>query len=240
MIDIHTHILPGVDDGSTDLDNSLKMLEQAYEQGVTHLVLTPHSILNSKTFLKKEELQLRFNKLVEAAKNIPIRLYLGSEIFYTDKVLSKLGSNELQTFANSKYLLIEFSMREESDLDEILFNIRAKGFQPILAHPERYEYMTAEKLTALKENALIQMNTTSIDGSHGHKVKKRAFAFLKENLVDFISSDCHNATTRACSLKNCFELIEKKFGEEKALNLFHNNQLKMIRDINAFLDKSII
>jgi protein-tyrosine phosphatase len=134
MIDIHTHILPGVDDGSTDLENSLNMLRQAHEQGVTHLVLTPHSILNSRSFLPKSELSAWFTRLVEAAKDIPIHLYLGSEIFYTDKVIGKLSSGELQTFAGSKYLLIEFSMREESDLDEILYNIRAKGFKPILAH----------------------------------------------------------------------------------------------------------
>ncbi|MFA6627963.1 MAG: CpsB/CapC family capsule biosynthesis tyrosine phosphatase, partial [Bacilli bacterium] len=79
MIDIHTHILPGVDDGSIDLENSLIMLKQANEQGVTHLVLTPHSILNSRKFLSKEDLFLRFQKLVNAAKDIPIQLYLGSE-----------------------------------------------------------------------------------------------------------------------------------------------------------------
>lgn len=238
MIDIHTHILPGVDDGSTDLENSLNMLRQAHEQGVTHLVLTPHSILNSRTFLSKSELSARFLRLVEAAKDIPIHLYLGSEIFYTDKVIGKLSSGELQTFANSKYLLIEFSMREESDLDEILYTIRAKGYQPILAHPERYEYMTKEKLLAIKENALIQVNSTSIEGMHGNKVKKKAFEFLKAKLVDFVSSDCHNTTTRSCSLKTCYDLIVNKLGKSQADDLFHNNQLRIIEAIEAEMKQS--
>lgn len=238
MIDIHTHILPGVDDGSTDLENSLNMLRQAHEQGVTHLVLTPHSILNSRTFLSKSELSARFLRLVEAAKDIPIHLYLGSEIFYTDKVIGKLSSGELQTFANSKYLLIEFSMREESDLDEILYTIRAKGYQPILAHPERYEYMTKEKLLAIKENALIQVNSTSIEGMHGNKVKKKAFKFLKAKLVDFVSSDCHNTTTRSCSLKTCYDLIVNKLGKSQADDLFHNNQLRIIEAIEAEMKQS--
>ncbi|MFA7126667.1 MAG: CpsB/CapC family capsule biosynthesis tyrosine phosphatase [Bacilli bacterium] len=238
MIDIHTHILPGVDDGSIDLENSLIMLKQANEQGVTHLVLTPHSILNSRKFLSKEDLFLRFQKLVNAAKDIPIQLYLGSEIFYTDKVISKLDSGELQTFSDSKYLLIEFSMRNESDLDEILYNIRVKGFQPILAHPERYEYMTVEKLKQLKENALIQINSTSIEGFHGRKAKKKAFEFLKEGLVDFVSSDCHNSTTRTCSLKKSYEIVFNKFGEETARAIFENNQLIMIQEIDKYLDNS--
>ncbi len=238
MIDIHTHILPGVDDGSTDLENSLNMLRQAHEQGVTHLVLTPHSILNSRTFLSKSELSARFLRLVEAAKDIPIHLYLGSEIFYTDKVIGKLSSGELQTFANSKYLLIEFSMREESDLDEILYTIRAKGYQPILAHPERYEYMTKEKLLAIKENALIQVNSTSIEGMHGNKVKKKAFEFLKAKLVDYVSSDCHNTTTRSCSLKTCYDLIVNKLGKSQADDLFHNNQLRIIEAIEAEMKQS--
>ena len=238
MIDIHTHILPGVDDGSTDLENSLNMLRQAHEQGVTHLVLTPHSILNSRTFLSKSELSARFLRLVEAAKDIPIHLYLGSEIFYTDKVIGKLSSGELQTFANSKYLLIEFSMREESDLDEILYTIRAKGYQPILAHPERYEYMTMEKLLAVKENTLIQVNSTSIEGMHGNKVKKKAFEFLKAKLVDYVSSDCHNTTTRSCSLKTCYDLIVNKLGKSQADDLFHNNQLRIIEAIEAEMKQS--
>ncbi len=235
MIDIHTHILPNVDDGASSLENSLNMLRQANEQGVTHLVLTPHAILNSKTYRSKEELQSSFKRLVEEAKDIPIKLYLGSEIFYSDKVIEKLLSGELLTFADSKYLLIEFSMREESDLDEILYNIRVKGFKPILAHPERYEYLTLNKLRMLKENILVQINTTSIEGMHGKIVKKRAFDYLKAGLVDFVSSDCHNDTTRKCSLKNSYEIVSKKFGSVYANRIFRDNQLKMIDEIEKGL-----
>lgn len=235
MIDIHTHVLPSVDDGASSLEASRNMLKQANEQGVTHLVLTPHAIIHSKAYRSKEELRMAFNRLVEEVKDIPIKLYLGSEIYYTDKVIDKLIKGELQTFGDSQYLLIEFSMKEESDLDEILYNIRVRGFKPILAHPERYEYLTLKKLTALKENALIQVNTTSIEGIHGKSVKKKAFEFLKSGLVDFVSSDCHNDTIRKCGLKQSYEIVKGKFGKDYADKIFRENQLKMINEIEEGL-----
>ena len=102
MIDIHTHILPNVDDGSDSFEKSVKMLKQAKEQGITHIILTPHTILNSSSYLEKEELKQKFDHFVKQIEDIGIKVYLGSEIYYTEKSYHKLVNNELTTFNDSK------------------------------------------------------------------------------------------------------------------------------------------
>lgn len=230
MIDIHTHILPGVDDGAESLDDAKALLQQAKEQGITDIILTPHAILHSSTYLPKEELEQRFSKFLEATKEFGIRLFLGSEIYCTEKMCKALLNGELKTLHDSKYVLIEFSMRNKEDIDEILYNVRVHGYKPILAHPERYEYITVEDIFEIKENAKIQVNASSILGIHGKKVKKLAFQLMKNDLVDFVSSDCHHPVNRGVNLKEAFTEVRKKFGEKYANKVFIENQFKMIKD----------
>lgn len=231
MIDIHTHIMPSVDDGSENVEKSIAMLEQAKSQGVTHIILTPHAITQSSTYINKEDMKQRFEKFVEAVKHIGIKLYLGSEIFYNDKTYRKLADGELLTFNDSKYCLIEFSMHERDDLDEILFNIHAKGFKPILAHPERYSYLDIECVEELRESALIQVNTTSILGMNGKKIQKFVFKLMKADLIDFISSDCHDTSDRSVNLHETYLFVKKKMGEKYAHKIFYENTQKLIEAI---------
>ena len=231
MIDIHTHILPNVDDGSDSFEKSVEMLNQAKEQGVTHIILTPHTILNSSTYLEKEELHNKFNQFVQKIEDIGIKVYLGSEIYFTEKSYRKLVNNELTTFNNSKYCIIEFPMHEETDIDEALYNVKTKGYRPILAHPERYKFLDVDDVKNIKSNALIQVNTTSLLGLHGRKIKKFAFKLIKNNLVDFVSSDCHNTKDRNVNLLQAYNLVSKKFGKEKADQIFKENQEKLIQEI---------
>jgi protein-tyrosine phosphatase len=231
MIDIHTHILPNVDDGSDSFEKSLEMLKQAKDQGVTHIVLTPHTILNSSYYLEKNVLQEKFDEFVKQIEDIGIKVFLGSEIYYTDKSYHKLINNELTTFNNSKYVIVEFPMHEETDIDEAMYNVRVKGFRPILAHPERYKFLKVDDVRSIKQNALIQVNSTSILGQHGKKIKKFAFDLIKNDLVDFISSDCHNTTDRNVNLLDAYNIISKKFGKDYADKIFKKNQEKLIKEI---------
>ena len=228
MIDIHTHVLPGVDDGSESLQMSLEMIKQAKDQGITHIILTPHAILNSSYYVEKNELKKKFQEFLTNIGDVGIKFYLGSEIYYTSKSFHKLIENELTTINNSKYCLIEFPMHEKSDVEESLYNVSAKGFKPILAHPERYKFMTIDELKLIKEHTLIQMNATSILGDHGKKIKKFAFEILKHNLVDFVASDCHNPVTRKVNLVDAHTIVSKKFGLEYANKIFIDNQKRLI------------
>lgn len=232
MIDIHTHILPNVDDGSDSLESSIEMLKEAKAQGVTHVVLTPHTILNSSWYLTKEELQVKFDAFVKEVESIGVKVYLGSEIYYNEKTYDKLLKDELVTFNNSKYFIMEFPMNGQTDIDEIMYNAKVKGYKPILAHPERYKYLNANEVGAIKQNALIQVNTTSILGQHGKKIKKFAFELMKKDLVDFVSSDCHNTKERSVNLKKTYDIVSKKFGIEYADKIFRKNQELLIKEID--------
>jgi len=231
MIDIHTHILPNVDDGSKSFEMSMTMLKQAKEQGVTHIILTPHKILDSKMDLPKEEMEAKFLEFKDKTKDLGIELILGSEIFYTTKAFHKLIGGELTTINNSKYCLVEFPMGEEVDIEESLYNIRVNGFIPILAHPERYHYLKLDEIISIKEQALIQINSTSILGLHSKKSKKMAFDLLKKDLVDFVASDCHDDIVRKVNLKEAYNIVSKKFGYAQAEKIFTTNQKELIESI---------
>lgn len=232
MIDIHTHILPNVDDGSDSFENSIALLKQAKEQGITHIILTPHIITNSSKYLGKEEIEKRFNEFVEKVKDFGIKLYLGGEIFYTDRTYYQLTNNQLITFNKSKYCLIEFPLKTEQDIEEALYNIKAKGYRPILAHPERYKALKTSDVKLIKENAHIQVNTSSILGHHRKKVKKFVFELLRYDLVDYVSTDCHHPNNRNINLKKTYEIVQKKFGKDYADKIFKKNQQKLIEEIN--------
>jgi|SRR5690554_384472 len=231
MIDIHTHILPNVDDGAEDINQAIELLNQAIEQGITHVILTPHIILNSSRFPGVETIKQRFLEFQEQVKDLDIKIYLGSEIFYSSKAYQRLVNDELITFNNSKYCLIEFTMKKKQDIDEALYNIRAKGYYPILAHPERYEYIKLEDVVKIKEHSKIQVNTSSILGLHGRKIRRFAFKMMKNNLVDYVASDSHNPTTRYINLLEAYKIVSKKFGKAHADNVFTVNQEKLISKI---------
>lgn len=232
MIDIHTHILPNVDDGSSGLDESIELLNQAINQGITHIFLTPHIILNSSKYPGVEVIRQRFEQFKEQVSNLGIKLYLGSEVFYSENSHRKLVNDELITFNNSKYCLIEFTMKKEQDIEEVLYNVRAKGYQPILAHPERYEYIKIEDIIKIRENAMIQVNTSSILGFHGRKIKKIAFKLMKNDLVDFVATDSHHPQNRNINSLETYEIVKKKFGKTYADKVFTKNQEKLILEID--------
>ncbi|HHU55969.1 MAG TPA: hypothetical protein GXZ48_04695 [Acholeplasmataceae bacterium] len=232
MIDIHTHILPNVDDGSDSFEKSIELLKQAKEQGVTHVILTPHIITNSSKYIGKEEIEKRFNEFVDKIKDLGVKVYLGGEIFYHDKTYQQLVNDQLITVNNSKYCIIEFPLKTELDIEEALYNIRAKGFRPILAHPERYKSLKSSDVKLIKENAQIQVNSSSILGSHGKKIKKFVFELMRNDLVDYVSSDCHDPKKRNINLLQAYNIVRKKFGEEYADKVFKKNQQKLINEID--------
>ena len=197
MKDIHTHVIPYVDDGSPDLYTSINMIKHEISIGVTDIICTPHHIY--KTYEKSvEEIKQAFQILKEAVEkeNLPINLYLGQEIYFTHKenILEMLKKGELLTLNNSNKVLLEFSFtREPEDLMEIVYNFHLNGYQVIIAHVERYEWMTYPKVVALRsEGALIQINSDSYLGYTSWKEKRFVRKLLKNNLVDYVASDTHS------------------------------------------------
>lgn len=216
LFDIHSHILPGVDDGSQFFDTSIQMIEEEIKNGVTDVILTPHFRYGKIGQLSKQDLIEAFQEFKEKVKDYPINLYLGSEIMLHGDFLEGMRKNEIISMNNSKYVLIEFNFGEDPlMIYEKTFNVTCLGYTPIIAHLERYVNFNLELAHSLKKlGALIQVNTTSIDGNFGNVIKKNAFALLKNKLVDFIASDAHSMRTRKPNLKNTLEFVKKKFKQE--------------------------
>lgn len=225
MIDIHTHILPCIDDGSPDMDTSLELIKAEIEQGVTDLFVTPHYYHLRGFISPVEENEKIFEKLKEEVKKqgLEINLYLGTEIYYDRKTLKNLENNIVKPLGDSKHVLVEFSLfKEIEDIPEAINNLTAKGYTPIIAHPERYPYIKKiESYFYMKRmGAKIQLNASSILGKYGGKTKKFVFKLIENNLVDFIASDMHNF--RMDGLKDAYLVVEKAFSKEKADKLFNN------------------
>ena len=197
MIDIHTHIIPYVDDGSPNLETSIAMIKHELAIGVDEIIATPHHIY-SRYESTVEVIKERFNFLCEEVKkqNLPVNLYLGQEIYFTHKedIIQMLKEGKLLTLNNTNRVLLEFSFhREPENLLEVIYNFRVNGYQVIIAHVERYEWMTYQKVVALvNEGAKIQINSDAVLGYTSWKEKRFVRKLLKNNLVDYVASDTHS------------------------------------------------
>lgn len=212
MIDMHTHILPLVDDGAKTFQLACEMLAEEINNGVDTVILTPHFLSHKDLYNGKEDLELRFEEFKERVKDFNINLQLGCEIYYNRSLLEMLSNNQVVTLNKSKYILVEFNLdNPNEDIDEAVYNIICRGFKPIVAHVERYAYVTYEDVKQYRETgALIQVNSSSILGDFGRKPQKLALKLIKNGLVDFIASDCHSMGVRKPNLKECFAFVEKK------------------------------
>ena len=197
MIDIHTHVIPNVDDGSPSLETSLEMIKHEISIGVDTIYCTPHHIYH-RYEKSVEEISKAFQTLKEAVEKekLPVKLYLGQEICYTHRedILGMLKAGKLLTLNNTNRVLLEFSFtREPEDLLDILYNFSINGYEVIIAHIERYEWISYDKVVALiNEGAKIQINSNSYLGLTTWKEKKKKKKLLKKGLVDYVASDTHS------------------------------------------------
>ena len=211
MIDIHTHVIPCVDDGSPNIETSISMIKHEIDIGVTEIYCTPHHI--HKRYEKSvEEIKENFRLLKEAVEkeNLPIKLYLGQEICYTHRedILGMLKEGKLLTLNNTNRVLLEFSFhREPEDLLDIIYNFGVNGYEVIIAHVERYEWMTYDIVRELRlEGAKIQINSNSYIGLTSWKEKSFTRKLLKDDLVDYVASDTHSF--RPSTLDKSFKKIK--------------------------------
>ncbi len=211
MIDIHTHIIPNVDDGSPNLETSINMIKHEIEIGVDTIIATPHHIYHryEKTV---EEIKKQFELLKSEVEklNLPVKLYLGQEICYTHRedIIKMLKDGKLLTLNNTNRILLEFSFtREPEDVLDVIYNFSVNGYEVIIAHVERYEWMTLDKVKDLrKEGALIQINSNSYLGLTTWKEKRFTKKLLKLGLVDYVASDTHSF--RPSTLDKSFKKIK--------------------------------
>lgn len=221
MIDLHCHILNGVDDGAQTLEDSIDMAKAAVESGITHVLCTPHHN-NGKFTNPKHCVIPRVKKLQQILdeKKIPLTLFEGQEVRITGELLQEIEQdNILFVDVTDRYLLIEFPTMDVAKYSEKIFiALRSLGITPVIVHPERNvvfrenpNYLT----TFLDMGALAQLTAPSYTGFFGKKIQKTAKLMVKHNLVHTVASDAHGVKKRPFLLKEAYEQIEKDFGSEK-------------------------
>ena len=226
MIDSHSHLVPGVDDGSQSIEESLALLKQAEEDGITELITTPHFMKNGEYRVKASELVKRFNELKQAYQG-SIKLHLGNELYIHPELPELLEQGEILTLAESDTILIEFPFQDyKNDYDEILYELSLKH-RIIIAHPERYHYVQEDPnfcLRWLKEGYLLQSNQNSL---FKKEMKKILLSMIEHGFVSFIASDAHNEY-RPLILKEAYDLLEEEFGVSVAKQLTEENPKKLL------------
>lgn len=223
FVDIHSHLLPGIDDGAKNLDNSIELISKMHSYGIKNFITTPHVLGNvypNSTITIKEKLQ----QVKTGLKNrgiTDISISAAAEYMMDEQFSERLEKNDILTLKDN-YILVEMSyFSAPINLYEVLFEIQLKGYKPILAHPERYNFYHNDFNNYYKlKNAgcLFQLNLLSLTEQYGKSVQKISEKLLKEGLYDFVGTDTHH--------HNHLELLKKigtKKNLEKIKHLIQNN-----------------
>jgi protein-tyrosine phosphatase len=220
FIDIHSHILPGLDDGPETLDESIEMARVAFKSGITKIIATPHH--NDYHQPSKEEI---FNVLDTVncelkKKNIEVAIYSGNELRIAPELPEKLSNQDALPLANSRYVLVEFPFNNiPLYAADVLGTLLGDGWKPILAHCERiYDVQQKPGLLSNYVNmgCLIQINSNSLTGALGRTSQKTALELLRLGYADIMASDAHSAYNRVPDFSEALKIVSKTVGKEKA------------------------
>ncbi len=236
MIDIHCHILPGVDDGSPGLAESLEMARMAADSGVTDIIATPHCNLpgqGPKNY-RGPQLEESLRELQEGIRRlgIPLRVHPGAEVFCTPELPELLREQRLLTLNGSRYLLTEFFFDESLVyMDRMLAAIWQQGLTPVLAHPERYDAVQQDPYIIrrwFESGYLIQMNKGSLLGRLGHRAQHCARWLLERGLIHLAASDAHRPDVRTPHMKLLWEQLEEDYSTDCARLLLEENPRRIL------------
>lgn len=235
MVDLHAHILPGVDDGSQSMKESLQMVRMAADSGVRAMAVTPHcNIPDAFDNYDGEELRKKFSAFQEEVKKegIPLELFIGMEVYARDNLVELIRSRKLVPLNDDRYLLIEFPFDEDGDwmtflLDVVLEN----GYVPLVAHPERYHPVQADPGLAYAWACMgcaLQVNKGSVLGTFGRRAGQTAMILLEHELVACVASDAHHAEYRTPHMARVEEYLRQTFGENCAQLLLWGNPARIL------------
>lgn len=234
MIDVHSHVLPGIDDGTKELDEAIAFCRLAHERGTEILVATPHhkpgSYQNPRDRILEsvEDLQRKLD-----GAGVPLRIAPGCEIFVDTDLAERIQRNALLTYGDAKrYILLEFSFQQYPvNADDLVFRLRLAGITPVIAHPERIRYFQEdpdrlENLVRL--GALSQVTTSSLLGTFGGRVKDITVQMMLRRCVHFLASDSHDLSYRPPGLEKAYEKARSLVGEDLATRMVRDNPAALL------------
>lgn len=234
-IDIHNHILPAMDDGSASMQQTRNMLEIAHNEGITHIIATPHYRVGDRN-ADSEELSQKLDLVRHEAKkfNDNFQIDLGNELYFSEDIIEHLRNKKALTLAGTRYVLVEFSILESYlNMRNGLYRLITNGYLPILAHVERYECLynnINHIIDFIKMGAYMQMNISSILGS----IINRRTAFCKKLMengcIHFVGTDTHSDQERAPKMREGVSYISKKYGEDQVNQLLIENTSKLLHN----------
>lgn len=235
MIDIHSHIIPNVDDGARSVEETFNILKEAQEAGFTDVILTSHFLLNYYE-TNAQELIFWKEKLQEVLKKqgTKINLHSGMEIYITNQMEELLENKKILTLANSRYMLIELPLATNVKyFDYVVYYLEAKEIKPIIAHPERYKCVQKDPDIVeeyIEKGCLIQCNYGSIVNLYGREAEKTIKTLLKKNQVHFLGSDVHRENGTYLIILDAIKKIRKIIGENKINEITTINPKKILQN----------
>lgn len=228
-LDMHSHILPGVDDGSKDWEMTEQMLQMAYQQGVRQIVATPHNYPgrhkqdNEKILRLAEEADRRAKRI-----DPDFQVLCGNEVYYRGGIASEIEAGHALTIAGSRHLLVEFHPGEQyGRIYQGLKELIEEGYDPIVAHMERVQalFVSEENVREIiKMGAYVQLNCESLTGGLFDRRASRLRSYIEKGMAHFLGSDCHNLKDRRPMMKDCVEKLYKKLPKACVDRLLYENK----------------
>jgi len=236
MVDLHAHLLPGVDDGAETLDDAVRMCQFAAADGVAAAVATPHQRHEWWPNADRDDLVARFESLLSAV-GATLALSLGAEIRMDSELLAEvdlLPDGSLLPLAQSRYLLLEVPpTRVGPDPRAIVHELAIAGWRPVLAHPERVPWLAEEPgslVELVERGALLQLTAMSVTGAFGRRARECCTFLLDNDLAHFVASDAHDVSKRPPLLSDAFRVIADGWGEARARRLTEDNPRAVLED----------
>lgn len=234
MIDVHSHIIYGVDDGSKSLEQSLEIIKESYNAGFDKIIATPHYIEDYYE-VDKIDINNRINTIKQELKkiNCPIEIIQGNEIYITENINQLIEDKKATSINDNKYVLFELPLNAEAmNLNRVIYQILSKGRIPILAHPERYPFVQKDPnvlIPLIEDGVIIQSNFGSIVGQYKKSAEITLKKMLEHNMVHLLGSDVHRPNTIYSGIDQCLESIEKIIGKNKLEEIVNINPEMVIR-----------
>lgn len=242
MIDIHAHILPGVDDGADSIEEAVAIARSSEEQGIQGIVATPH-YLQEGFQLSPAETKERVSRLQQVLdkKGIDVKIYPGAEIFISPDTGQIIEQGRCSSINNGNYILLELPLGEiPSYTRNVFYDLKVMGYQVVLCHPERYREIIDDPnllYNWIRDGIYAQLNASSLTGIYGKRVKRAAEILIKHNLVQLIGSDVHSVNHRSQCLIDGIDLVRQLAGD-RADDMINNNN-RMINDKELYYPKPL-
>lgn len=243
MIDIHSHILPDIDDGSKSMENTINMLKLTEKDGVETIVATPHFYKGYYETSYKDVVEL-VDKVRRSARqeNICVNIVSAQEVFLDRNTVENFKSGKIGCIEGTDYMLVELPMMNlPKDALDIIYELEVQGVRPILAHPERYKYimdMPFKINEFMDEKCLLQINTGSILGIFGKRVKKTAELIIRSGACSFIASDAHSTGGRCPGISKALKEASR-FNEDIEKQILNNCKKMLKNEIIQFPKEGI-